>query len=146
MEITVDSNPWTLPGPPVYVEGIPSAEMIKRDEAEANAKRIEWKPGPDAFSLLDQLRTFVSCDVLIQGWSPIMLWMEEDGPFPIQAKCVDVITRNTDEGFVQAFLVLKDPHSVSNRDGYDALNQLIPEKDEWLFGIGNLYKISHINR
>ena len=141
MKISIRSNPWTLPGPPTHLEGRPSRSDLEREESEAAAKREAWEPGPQAFALLDQLRKFVGCEVIIQGWDPIMFLLDDEGPYPLRATCVDVITRNDPDGHLRAYLAIKDPSVVPTSAGYDGLKQLVPAGDSWLFGIDRLYEI-----
>lgn len=142
MQIRLNTNPWTLPGPPTYVEGNPSPEKIRDDKAEADAERREWSPTNAAYELLDRLRGFAGHMVVIQAWDPIMFMLEEEGPNPIRAKCLDVKTMTNSEGLLRAYLLIDDPSSIPTQEGYDDLDSLIPESDKWLFDIGSLYAIS----
>ncbi len=146
MQIRLDTNPWVLPGPPTYIEGNPSPERIGSDKAEADAARRCWSPSNAAYELLDRLRAFAGHLVEIQAWDPIMFMLEEEGPNPIRAKCVDVKTMTNNEGLVRAYLLIDDPSSIPTQEGYDDLDSLIPESDKWLFDIGSLYAISVLEK
>ena len=105
INIKISSNPWRLPGPPTYFEGAPSPAEAQREREEAAAARAVWQPGPKAHALLAELRSVVGQIVVVQGWDPIMWYMDDEGPAPIRARLRDVITRN-DDGHERAFLVL----------------------------------------
>jgi hypothetical protein len=110
----VNSNPWTLPGPPNHFEGKPTPAELECERAAAEAARKTWAPGPEAYALLDSLRAFVGKEVIIQGWDPIMLFLEDEGPSPIRATCEDVITREED-GHVRAYLVVSNPRESGDK-------------------------------
>jgi hypothetical protein len=145
MKIRIESNPWALPGPPIYIEGSPTPEKAARDQAEADEKMRDWAPDGRAFSLLAELQGLAGRTVLVQGWDPIMFLLEEEGPCPIRAKCMGTKTARNPDGLLQAYLVIKDPASVSSPDGYDDLGSLVPEGKAWLFDIGRLYEISSLD-
>ncbi len=144
MKLTVGSNPWTLPGPPVDLEGCPSPEERERDEAEARARREVWEPGPEAFELVEQLKRFVGRRVVIQGWDPIMFLLDDEGPCPVRASCVDVILRKGPTGHLRAYLVLENPSEMKTAIGSSGLAQLAPDGERWLFALDQLYEVESV--
>ena len=142
MNLTISSNPWKLPDVPIYLEGRPSNKKLERDRRESAAARAAWSPSREAFELLDQLRPFVGSKVLIQCWDPIMFLLEEEGPYPIRATCMNVITRKDDAGFLRAYLVLQDPKSVPTRDEYDSIGSLASDGEYFLLGIDSSIRLS----
>jgi hypothetical protein len=139
-KLTIDINPWALPSPPLHFEGRPSQEERAREEAEAAAQRASWTPGPRALALLDELQAFVGQRVVIQGWDPIMYWMEDEGPHPIIATCTGTLTR-VDGGHLRAYLVLQDPVERPTPRGTSGLAQLVEGAGHWLFGLDKLLSV-----
>ena len=141
MKVTIEMNPWTLPAPPVYLEGRPTAAEREADEAEAAERRRTWEPGPRAFDLLGRLREFVGKEVVIQGWDTIMFWLDDEGPYPVMGKCVDVVTRSGPEGHLRAYVALEDPTERQTPLGSSGLSQLEQDGKAWLFGVHRMYSI-----
>jgi hypothetical protein len=144
MNLTITTNPWTLPSEPVYLEGRPSREERARDRARAEAERRVWQPGPDAFALLERLRPFIGAEVVIQAWDSIMLFLDDEGPFPIVATCTDVLTRPDPTGHLRAYLALRNPAERRTPRGSSVLSELVEDGDGWLFGVDRLYSIETI--
>ena len=68
-----------------------------------------------------------------------MFFFEDEGPTPIRATCVDVITREVG-GHVRAYLSVTNPTAAFPSDG-DVRSQLIQDGESWLYGIDDLYEI-----
>lgn len=139
--LTVDRNPWVLPSPPVYLEGRPSPEEQAKVETRVEAERRVWQPGPDAFALLERLQAFVGADIVIQAWDSIMLWLDDEGPYPIHATCTDVLTRTGPTGHLRAYVALRNPTERRTPRGSSVLSELVEDGDRWLFGVDRLYSI-----
>ncbi len=141
MKITVTFNPWKLPSGPIHLEGSPSPEQLERERAAARAARAVWKPGAEAYELTDRLRAAVGHDIVLQGWDPMMLILEDEGPHPVRARCLDVVTREDDEGHVRAYLVLSDVELLPTPAGYDGRGSMLIEGERSLFGVHDLYEL-----
>jgi hypothetical protein len=141
MKLTFNTNHWRFPSTPTYLEGGPSPEQREREEAAARTALALWKPGPEAFEMLDRLRLAVGHTVVVQGWDPIMFMMDDEGPYPVQARCVDIVVRDDAEGRPRAYLVLENASTVATPNGYEAADLLIRSEDQCLFGLHFIYEV-----
>jgi hypothetical protein len=91
--------------------------------------------------MLEQLRPFVGREVVVQAWDSIMFWIDDEGPWPVRARCVDIVTRENAEGLLRAYLVLEKPEFVPTPAGYEQRDLLLPDGDRWLFGVHALSEI-----
>jgi hypothetical protein len=141
MRVTVRYNPWKLPAPPVYLEGAPSPEEQQRQVREAEAARAVWKPDASAFALLDELRPAIGQVVVVQGWDPIMLMLDDEGPHPLRARCVGMVTRDDEEGRTRAYLLLEGVEVIQTAAGYDPRGGMSEEEGRLLFPLDQLYEL-----
>jgi hypothetical protein len=118
--IKVPSDAWSLPSPPCYMEGAPSAEDAERELREAAAARAVWKPSRKARALVRRLRAkAVSRVIVVQVIDAIMFWIPEEGPYPMRAVCCDVVIRRDSEGHERAYLLLERVEVIKTPEGYD---------------------------
>lgn len=119
--VTISHNYWRIPSVERafvgWLEGKPTEEERKQVIAEAIAARAAWKPTEEAMALVQKLKAFVGCRVKIQLWDTCMWLMDEEGPFPFAADCIDVKVLQEAE-FPQAYLLLENVKEIPNKDGY----------------------------
>ena len=125
----------------MYVEGRPSPSERARQEAETRAARASWKPGAEAFAMLESLRCLVGREVLIQAWDAFMFYIADEGPYPVRGRCLEVVTREDSEGHLRAYLVLENPEFVPTPNGSKAVDLLLRDGDRWLFGLHDIYEL-----
>ncbi len=140
-KFAVEGNTWRLPSGSVYLEGKPSPEELAKHTAKGEAALAAWKPGPEGFKLLDQLRSFIGSKVVIRAWAEIMYWMEEEGPYPIRARVVDVMTRPDENGYLRAYMVLENPRHVFTPGGGGGSYYIERDDWRWLFRVADLLEI-----
>lgn len=141
MKITISSNPWCLPAPPLYLEGAPTPEERARQEVAAREARATWTPRPEAYALLERLRGAIGRNVVVQAWDPIMSWSDEEAPYPLRGRCVDVITRDDEEKLVRAYMVLEHVDVIKTPEGYDGRRYHLLEGDRLLFAVAEMYEV-----
>ena len=73
--------------------------------------------------LLEQLKVYIGHRVQIQFWDPIMYMLDEEGPFPLEADCKDVVLLQDGE-FLQAYLVVDSIREILTPEGYSPLGFL----------------------
>lgn len=142
MKVTISRNPRVLPAPPVHLEGRPSPLERQEEQAEAEQRRRVWRPGPEAFDLLDRLRDFVGSEVVIQGWDSIMLWLDDEGPYPVIGRCAEVLTRTGPTGHTRAYVALRDPTERPTPHGSSGLAQLVQDGHRGLLGFHKMFSIA----
>lgn len=127
IKITVTTNHWRVPSAERafdgWIEGKPSEEERRQRIEEALRERADWKPSKEAMKLVEQLKVYVGCRAQIQFWDPIMYMLEEEGPFPLEADCKDVVLLQDGE-FLQAYLVIDNIREIPTPDGYSPLRYL----------------------
>ncbi len=128
MKITIASNPWRLPSGSVYLEGAPTPGEVEAERQQVQAARDAWKPSSEARALRERLRAAIGRKVVVQQWDAIMLWCEDEGPYPMHARCMDVITQDQG-GHEQAYLVLEEVSEVKTRAGCSGLAACIRQDD-----------------
>lgn len=127
IKITITTSHWRVPSVERafdgWIEGKPSEEERRQCIEEALRKRASWKPNKEAMQLVEQLKAYVRCRIQIQFWDPIMYMLEDEGPFPLQADCKDVVLLQDGE-FLQAYLVVDNIREIPTPDGYSPLRYL----------------------
>lgn len=140
--VTITTNHWKIPDPEQaldgWLEGRPTKNQVQEARDLANKVRSVWKPNDEALQLVEKLKAFIGLRVGIQFWDSIMFMLEE-GPFPLQADCTDVVILHRD-GFPQAYLVVTNVREIPTPDGYSPLRQI--EKAE--SGEGGLAPVSNV--
>lgn len=126
-KITVTTNHWRVPSVERaldgWMEGKPSKEERRQRKEEVLKKRAGWKPSKEAMELVEQLKAYIGCRVQIQFWDPIMNMLEEEGPFPLEADCKDIVLLHDGE-FLQAYLVVDSIREIRIPDGYSPIGYL----------------------
>ena len=121
MKYTIQTAHWRIPSEARafegWLEGSPKPEQRAARLAEIARQRENWIPSSEAWSELRDLGRFIGQRVEIQFWDPIMVLLEEEGPYPVLADC-DGIALLRDERFLQAYLVLDRIEERPNSEGY----------------------------
>ena len=141
--LTITTNHWKIPDPEHaldgWLEGRPTKAQIEEARERANKEREIWKPNNEALLLVEQLKRFIGLRVRIQFWDSIMLMLEDEGPFPLEGDCTDVVTLHRD-GFPQAYLVVENLREIRTSHGFSPLGQT----EEAEGGKGQLAPVSKI--
>ena len=121
--VTFDRRAWYVPhesdATRGWLEGRPTKKMIDACAARVRRDRAEWVPSEQAWTQLIAVQQFVRRRVRLQFWSEAMWMLEEDEwPDKIEAQCEGVVTLMVD-GFLQAFLILRDPINARTREPLD---------------------------
>ena len=148
--ITISTNYWRVPSVESafsgILEGNPTEEQRQQIRDAAITARASWKPNSEALALVEQMKMFIGSRVQIQFWDSCMWLLEEEGPYPCAADCIDVVVRN-DGAFPQAYLLVKNLKDIPNSDGYSPspyfLNQV--DSDLLLAPLADIYLISKIS-
>ena len=126
-EIRINRSLWTVPSAERaldgWLEGKPSEEQTRVAIATALAARASWKPSKQGLELVAQLKALIGWRIQIQFWDPIMSILEDEGPFPLDGDCTDVLLLQSGD-FLQAYIALKNAQEVPNADGYSPLRCL----------------------
>jgi hypothetical protein len=125
--ISVSKNYWRVPSEENafdgWIEGVPTEDMRRKALENARNERSAWKPREEGFALVDQIKGWTGSYVRIQLWSPIMYMLEDEGPFPIQAKLIGM-TVQEDDGFLQAYMLLSEVQELPTMNGCTAMGFL----------------------
>lgn len=148
--VTISHNWWRVPsvGSRAFsgiLEGNPSEEERVAIIAKAEAARATWKPTPEAWGMVEQLREFAGLKIRIQFWDPIMWMCDEEGPYPAEAHCVGVTVLNDGE-LLQAYLMVSGVKELPNSDGYSPSGYFQQRADcEYLLAsLANLYEVTKV--
>lgn len=127
-KITIITNHWKVPSPERvldgWLEGRPTEEELNRARKEALEARAVWKPSEEGMRLVEQLKAFIGTRVKIQFWDSIMLMLEDEGPYPLEGVCRDVLLSQQGE-FLQAYIALDNVKEIRTTDGYSSLGYLV---------------------
>ena len=127
-KITIRTNPWCVPSPEHALDGWLEGGATKKEIRQARAReqkaREAWKPTEEGLKLVEQLRAFIGTRVQIQFWTSIMFMCDEEGPFPLEADCKDVLLLQQGE-FLQAFMALDNVRVIPTPEGFTPLGYLI---------------------
>lgn len=144
--VVITSQPWRVPAGPVYLEGRPTEEQRLATEAEVREQRACWKPGKEAYELLDRLRAFVGHRVRIQFWDTIMHYLDDEAPFPLEADCLDVVELEVelDDGvYPQAYLVVANEVEIHVPGGFSRDGLLVrSDLPHALAPVAAMYEVS----
>lgn len=147
--VTIGHNWWRVPSVERafsgILEGNPSEEERVAIIAKAAADRAAWKPTPEAWGMVEQLKEFSGFKIRIQFWDSCMWLLEEEGPFPAEAHCHGVTLLNDGE-FLQAYLMVSGVKELPNSDGYspEAYFQQRADCEYLLASFANLYEVTKI--
>lgn len=114
LKLTFDRRPWHVPNEGQafagWLEGLVTEEQREVVRARTREQRAAWRPDVHALYQLVQLQGFVGHRVTVQFWDALTMWLcaEDEWPHPVIAHCEGIVTL-IDEGFLQAFLLLRDP-------------------------------------
>lgn len=127
-KITIRKNPWHVPSVEEamngWLEGGASESEICDARAKEQQARAVWKPNDEGMRLVDQIKDFIGTRVQIQFWDSNMIMCEEEGPFPLEGDCNDVLVLKHGE-FIQAFILLDKVRVIPTPDGCTPLGCLI---------------------
>lgn len=149
-KITIATNPWSIPSPEHamdgWLEGKPSEEEVRQARAKASRARKAWKPSEEGQQLVEQLKAFAGTRVQIQFWHSIMFMLEDEGPFPLEGDCKDVLVLPQGE-FLQAFMVLDNIRAIPTPEGYTPMSYLttVDGIDGQLAPLANVYEVWPVN-
>lgn len=145
-KITISTDHWLVPSVgralDGWIEGKPSEQEVHQAKAKAIKARAEWKPSKEGLQLVQQLKLFIGSRIQIQFWDSIMLMCEEDGPFPLEADCTDVLLLQRD-GFLQAFILLNNQRMIPTPEGFTSMGYLttLDGTDGKLASLADMYEI-----
>lgn len=146
--VRITYQPWVIPTVrrvlEGYLEGMPTASRLREIEEDVRAKRAGWKPGKEAYELLDRLRAFVGHRVRIQFWDPIMHHDSlDEAPFPLEADCLDVVELDDGE-FPQAYVVVANQGEIVTPGGFSSHKRLVVRADvpHALAPVAELYEVA----
>ena len=126
-KITISTNHWYIPSAERaldgWFEGKPSQKEIRQAQATAIKERAAWKPTEEGLQLVEQLKAFIGTRIQIQFWISIMSMCDEEGPFPLESDCKDVLLLQQGE-FLQAFMVLDNLRVIPKPEGFTPLGFL----------------------
>jgi hypothetical protein len=126
--ITIGTNPWCVPSvehaTDGWLEGGATETEIRQAREKEQQARAAWKPTEEGMRLVEQIRGFVGTRLQIQFWDSSMFMCEEEGPFPLEGDCKNVLLLQPGE-FLQAFMVLDNVRVISAPEGYTPLGYLI---------------------
>ena len=148
--IEITTNFWRVPSERRAFDGIlegnPSQEERQQIIAEAKAARAAWKPSPEGWAMVEQLRAFSGFKVRIQFWDSIMWMLEEEGPYPAEAYCHGVTLLTDCDGFLQAYLMVEGVKELPNEDGYspEGYFQQRADCEFFLAPVANIYTVSKV--
>lgn len=148
--ITISHNHWRVPNVERafsgILEGCPTPQERQNILEETKAARVAWKPTPEGWTLVEQLRGFAGCNIRIQFWDSCMWMLEEEGPYPALAHCHGVTLLTDCDGFLQAYVMVSGVKEFPNEDGYSPEGYFQQRADcEFLLApFADLYEISRV--
>lgn len=149
-KITISTNHWCVPSAEHaldgWLEGRPSEKAIHQAQAKALKKRAAWKPSEEGLQLVEQLKAFIGTRVQIQFWTSIMFMCDEDGPFPLEGDCTDVLLLQQGD-FLQAFMVLDNVRAIPTLEGFTPMGYLttVDGIHGQLAPLANVYEVWPVN-
>ena len=149
-KITISTNHWYVPSPEHaldgWFEGKPSEKMIRQAQAKAMKERAAWKPSVEGLQLVEQLKAFIGTRVQIQFWISIMSMCDEEGPFPLEGNCKDVLLLQQGD-FLQGFMALDNVREIPTPEGFTPMGYLITVDGihGQLAPLANVYEVWPVN-
>lgn len=141
---------WRIPSPERaaegWVEGGATKEQLNAARERAARERARWRPDDEAWKQLIALHDFVGKHVRLQFWHPIMIMLEEEGPYPLVCDCGGIATLKVD-GLLQPFLLVGNVRELPTDEGTPALAYL-QQRNEFsckLAPISELYAIEEVD-
>ena len=121
MKYTIKTAHWRVPSEGGAFEGwlggCPTPDQRVAELAEVAHRRENWTPNSQAWSQIRGLERFIGQRVCIQFWDPIMLLLEDEGPYPVLADCQGIVVLRR-ERFLQAYLIVDCIEDCPNASGY----------------------------
>ena len=140
MEYVLSSNPWAGPGV-ISLEGtreqhdaIPVPVESVEDKQVRSVRQAE---------VIEQLRPYIGHAISLEAWDPIMLILDDEGPFAIFGRLIEFVVPEGGDP-LRPLLRLEEAKSVRTRDGYDLLADLEIDGAYVLFDVGRLYRITTV--
>lgn len=149
-KITISTNHWRVPSAENaldgWLEGSPSESEMREARVKALAERASWMPSEEGMRLVEQLKVFIGTRVQIQFWDSGMFMCEEEGPFPLEGNCKDVLLLQQDD-ILQAFMVLDHLREIPTPDGYTPKSFLstVDGIHGQLASLANVYEVWPVN-
>lgn len=149
-KITISTNHWCVPSVERaldgWLEGKPSEKLIRQAKANAFKERAAWKPSDEGLQLVEQLKAFIGTRVQIQFWTSIMFMCDEEGPFPLEGDCKDVLLLQQGD-FLQAFMALDNVREIHTPEGFTPMGYLITVDGihGQLAPLANVYEVWPVN-
>lgn len=145
----IHRNPWRRPQPPMVMEGEVTEEDAARMMADTEARRAAWRPSQEGADLVELLRSQIGCRIEIQAWDVMMVWLEDEGPYPMRAVLVGVETPTGNDGHPMPVLILTDVDVVPTELGYDGRSRDLvarPSGDEFSFEVARMCSCRPLRR
>ena len=145
-KVTLKTQEWCVPSVERafdgWIEGTPSKVERRRVVQETLKARAAWKPSHEGMLLVEKLKAFVGTRVRIQFWDSIMFMLDDEGPFPLDGDCKDVVLLQDGE-FLQAYLVVENTRELPTSNGYSPMGYLTTRSDVagLLAPLSDLYEI-----
>lgn len=108
-----------MPQMPMVMEGPVSDDELERMSRETEAKIAAWAPSVEAWAVLNTIEGLIGRRVEIQAWDPMMIWLEDEGPFPFQGRLVRVERPADALGRPVPTLLVDDLLLLKTEMGYD---------------------------
>lgn len=131
----------------MVMEGPITDEDEERMIAETKARVAAWRPSAEATELLDTLSAQVGNRVEIRAWDPMMIWLDDEGPFPVRGRLVAVHAHLGKDGFPRPTMVLSEVSAVPTKMGYDGRDRLLsPQHREgtFAFEVARLFSLKRL--
>ena len=132
---TVQTPYWRVPSEARafdgWLEGSPTAEQRAARLTEVRRERERWTPSKEAWAQLRDFEFFIGQRIRIQFWDPIMLLLEDEGPYLLIANCRGIALLRH-EGFLQPYLILDHAQELPNSSGYSPARFLDTKKEPGL--------------
>jgi len=131
----------------MVMEGPITDEDEERMIAETQARVAAWRPSPEAMELLDTLSAQVGSRVEIQAWDPMMIWLDDEGPFPVRGRLGAVQVPPGEDGFAMPTMALSEVSVVPTKMGYDGRDRLLspqPQEATFAFEVARLFSLKRL--
>jgi hypothetical protein len=147
-KITFGMAHWRIPSVEGAFDGILEGKPADKERKEIIEKvqrdRAEWAPTAEAWEQFQQVKKIVGYEVVVQMWDPIMVMLDDEGPYPMQAFCTGLHLITDEDDKPQAYLSLKDVRNIKTHEGYDGSSRLSNSScaGENLLSLSDIYEIS----
>lgn len=128
-----------------WLEGSPTEEQRQRIVGRALQAQQGWVPSAEAWAQLEVAKACIGHRVQLQIYDIIIVILAVDeGPYPMTATCLDVVTGTNDEGITEAYLLLEGVECLPTEDGYDGRAQFlhpVGTEGRVMVNLGDLYSV-----